>query len=115
MQSLRSTGATLAVAASLLFCAPGFGSPSTGADLLLNCTQHSDDLLEGYCSGFIQGVAQALSRRGDPDHICLPGGTDPKTLHRLVVDALRLSTQEQRNRDAGELVVEALTAAYRCH
>lgn len=99
----------LACLAAVLPAHAGFDS---GNRLYEDC-RASNYFNRGYCGGYVIGVVDAVERSGSGPRICVPEGATKGQLADVVLKYLE-DHPERRNRDAGELVPEALHAAFPC-
>lgn len=96
---------------------PALANYLTGKDLYADCSKPQGSFSQGFCSGYISGVVDAIEYyqvgKGAEKSVCLPKEASIGQVKEIVV---RYLTQhpDQRNNTASSLVWDAVRNAYPC-
>ena len=111
---LRKTVVAAALAVSSL---PASANYLTGKDLYGDCSKPQGSFSQGFCSGYISGVVDAIEHyqvsKGAEKIVCVPKEASIGQVKEVVV---RYLTQhpDERNNTASSLVWDAVRKAFPC-
>jgi hypothetical protein len=96
---------------------PTLANYLTGKDLYADCSKPQGSFSQGFCSGYISGVVDAIEHyqvnTGAEKNVCIPREASIGQVKEIVV---RYLTQraDQRNNTASSLVWDAVHNAFPC-
>ena len=104
-------------AALAISSSPASANYLTGKDLYADCSKPQGSFSQGFCSGYISGVVDAIEyyqvSKGAEKSVCIPKEVSIGQVKEIVV---RYLTQhlDQRNNTASSLVWDAVRNAFPC-
>lgn len=92
---------------------------SIARDLLVSCQDADNDARDGFeseleCIGFIHGFMAAIAATGDDAGLCIPTANRDDALRRAFVSWVHSSFRKHSKMPAGEALMAALQAKFRC-
>ena len=107
----------VSAAALAISSQPALANYLTGKDLYADCSKPQGSFSQGFCSGYISGVVDAIEyyqvNKGAEKSVCLPKEVSIGQVKEIVV---RYLTQhaDQRHNTASAIVWDAVRIAFPC-